>query len=392
MTTRRGLRNGNLAVLAAAQMVSVTGIVGVVTLGGILGQRLAPAPALATLPVSCQIVGMAAATIGAAWLMSRIGRGKGFAIGALLGCCGALVVVLALAAESFALLAAGAALNGVAAAFGQQYRFAAVESAPALPGPAVSLVLTGSLGGALAGPALAAWGEDWLPGLPFGGTFLAIALCYLAIAPWLARLRIDAPAQAGGREAPARPLAAIVRQRRFLAAVAGGVAGFGAMTFVMTAAPLSMHALDGHSLAASAAVIQGHVLAMYLPSLATGLLVMRFGAARMMAAGAATLAATLAFGFLGREVPHYMAAMIALGVGWNFLFIGATVLLGRTHTAAERFRVQAVNDFSVFGVSALGSLSAGAVLHFVGWHGVLTAAAAPIALAAAALALLRKER
>ena len=385
------LLNRNILTLATAQLVSVTGVVAMVTLGGILGQRLAPSPALATLPLSFQVLGTAAATVGAAWLMSRLGRAKGFAIGAMIGCAGSLVAVAALTADSFVLLVGAAAMNGFAAAFAQQYRFAAVESVPDKPAPAVAVVLTGSLGGAIAGPGLAAWGVDWVPAIPFAGAFIAIAACYVAITPALARLRIE-PSEQSEDHQTARPAAAIVRQPLFLAAVLGGVAGYGAMTFVMTAAPLSMHIVDGHTLAASAAVIQGHVLGMYLPSLATGWLVMRFGAGRMMALGTFILAATLLIGFTGREFMHYMAAMIALGVGWNFLYIGGTVLLGRSHTPSERFRAQAVNDFSVFGVSAIGSLSAGVVMHAFGWNGVLAAAAVPVALATATLAWVRPDR
>ena len=385
------LLNRNTVTLAAGQLVSVAGVIAMVTLGGILGQRLAPTPALATLPLSFQVLGTAAATIGAAWLMSKVGRARGFATGALIGCIGYLVAVAALALESFSILVAAAGLNGMATAFAQQYRFAAIESVPDKPGPAVSLVLTGSLGGAIAGPGLAAWGETWIPTIPFGGPFVVIAASYLLLVPVLLALDIK-PAEQEQESRPPRPLSSIARQPMFLAAVLGSVAGYGVMTFVMTAAPLSMHVVDGHSLAASAAAVQGHALGMYLPSLVTGFLIMRFGAGRMMALGTLVLAATLAIGFAGREFLHYMAAMIALGVGWNFLYIGGTVLLGRAHTPSERFRTQAVNDFSVFGVSALGSLSAGVVMHTFGWHGVLTAAVVPIVIAVATLAIVRPDR
>ena len=294
--------NRNILTLVAAQLVSVAGVVAMVTLGGILGQRFAPSPALATLPISFQVLGTAAATVGAAWLMSRIGRARGFAIGALIGCGGYLLAVASLATESFVMLIGAAALNGIAAAFAQQYRFAAVESVPDRPGPAVSLVLTGSLGGAIVGPGLVAWGEGWIPEIRFAGAFVAIAACYLAVVPMLARLRTESAEQPRHDHA-ARPLAAIAGQPVFLAAVVGGVAGYGAMTFVMTAAPLSMHIVDGHSLSASATVIQGHVLGMYLPSLATGILIMRFGAGRMMALGVLVLAATLAIGLGRSRVP-----------------------------------------------------------------------------------------
>ncbi len=386
------LLNRDLGMLMGAQLVGVSGTVAMVTLGGIVGQRLAPTPSLATLPLSLQIVGTAVSTVGAAWLMSRIGRPRGFAVGALLGSVGYLVAMAATGIGSFALFCFAVALVGAANAFALQYRFAAMEHAPeGRESQAISLVLVGSLGGAIVGPALAAQGEGWIEGIPFGGAFLVVAAGYAAAAGVLRRLSSREVTDDAGGESP-RPLGVVVRQPLFLVAVLGGVAGFGVMTFVMTAAPLSMHVVEGHSMTATAAVIQAHVLAMYLPSLVTGYLIGRLGIGRIMAIGAVVLALTLVAGFLGREVMHYAAAMIALGVGWNFLYIGGTALLGHAHRASERFGAQAVNEFSVFGVSACGSLGAGAVMHFAGWNGVLLAAALPIAIALATLAVVRPHR
>ena len=382
------LLNRNTSILVLAQLVSVTGVVTLVTIGGIAGQRLASSPALATLPVAFMTIGTAVSTIAAAWLMSKVGRGRGFAAGALAGCLGYLVAVAAMVQGSFALFLLAAGLVGVAAAFSQQYRFAAIESVSKdAAGPAVSLVLAGSLGGAIAGPALAAGGENWLAA-PFAGAFVVLSAAFLLLAGVLLRLRIEPPpATAIGGEA--RALKVITREPLFLLAVLGGVAGYAAMVLVMTATPVSMHVVDGHSLAESAAVVQAHVLAMYLPSLATGYLVARFGAGFVMAVGALVLALAVAAGFLGREVMHYAVAMIALGVGWNFLYVGGTVLLSLAHRPQERFQAQAVNDFSVFGVSAVGSLSAGAMMHWFGWHGVLSAALVPVVAVVVALAVVR---
>ena len=176
----------------------------------------------------------------------------------------------------------------------------------------------------------------------------------------------------------ARPLRVIARGRFFIAAVTGAAIGSGVMSLVMTAAPLAMHVVDGYSLAATTAVIQAHVLAMYFPSLISGVLIGRFGAGRVMIGGAALLGATLVAGLAGRHMLHYGLAMVALGVGWNFLYVGGTTLLARAYRPAERFRVQALNDFSIMGVSAYGclgfaSLSAGAVMQLLGWNGVLYA-------------------
>ena len=381
----------HLAILAGAQLVSVAGVVAMVTLGGIIGQRLAPSPALATLPLSFLVLGIAASTILAAWCMARIGRPRGFAVGALIGCGGYGLAALAMAWASFGLFLVAAVLVGAANAFAQQYRFAATEHAPEAPAQAVAIVLIGSLGGAVLGPALANHGVDWFADAPFAGTFAALAVAGVGAAAAVLRLDIDPFVQGVARDTP-RPLRDMTRQPLFLAAVIGGVGGFAAMNLVMTAAPLSMHAGEGHSLADTAAVVQAHVIAMYLPSLFTGHLVARFGVGSVMAAGAAILAAMLALGFMGQAVMHYAAVMIALGLGWNFLYVGGTVLLGQAHRPAERFRAQAINDFSVFGMSAAGSLSAGLMLHGFGWHGVLVAAAAPIMAAALALAVVRPDR
>ena len=387
-----GLINRDLVMLMGAQLVGVSGTIAMVTVGGIVGQRLAPTPSLATLPLSLQIVGTAVCTVGAAWLMSRIGRPRGFAIGAIMGSIGYLVAMAATGLGSFSLFCFAVALVGAANAFALQYRFAAMEHAPeGRESQAISLVLVGSLGAAIIGPALAAQGESWIEGIPFGGAFLVVALGYVVVAVVLRRLTVREATGPEEEESP-RPLAVVVRQPLFLVAVLGGVSGFGVMTFVMTAAPLSMHVVDGHSMTATAAVIQAHVLAMYLPSLVTGFLIGWLGIGRIMGIGALVLALTLVAGFLGREVMHYAAAMIALGVGWNFLFVGGTALLGLSHRPSERFRAQAVNEFSVFGVSACGSLGAGAVMHLAGWNGVLLAAALPIAITFAALAGVRPGR
>lgn len=382
--------NANIAVLALAQAASVTGSVALVTLGGIVGRDIAPNPALATLPLSMLVVGIAAATVLAAWTMARVGRARGFACGAAIGCAGALCAVAALIEGSFVLFCGAAVLVGVANAFAQQYRFAAVESVSAeSAGLAVSITLAGSLVGAVLGAQLATQGEFWLEGARFGGTFVAIAGCYLVAGVLMLRLRIPAVSTASAGAVGARPLREIARSRVFVVAIVGGAAGYGVMSFVMTAAPLAMHVVDGHSLAHTAAVIQAHALAMYAPSLATGLLMGRFGTSRVMLAGTLILCLTVAAGFAGREVLHYGLSMVALGVGWNFLYVGGTILLGSAHRPEERFRAQAANDFTVFGISAIGSLAAGAVMQLYGWNAVLGASMPAIVLAMAMLAWAR---
>ena len=378
---RSELLNRNIAILALAQAVAVTGGAALVTLGGIVGRDLAPTLALATLPVSMLTVGTALATVFAAWTMARIGRARGFACGAGVGCVGALCAIAGLLGGSFVLFCLAAALVGVANAFAQQYRFAAMESVgEKSAGMAVSITLAGSLVGAVLGPELVAQGEYWVAGERFSGTFLAVGCCYLIAVVLLLGLRSPSVSTMPSHTDDARSLREIARNRTFVVAVLGATVGFGVMAFVMTAAPLAMHVVDDHSLEHTAAVIQAHVLSMYAPSLVTGFLLARFGCRPIMSIGAALLVASLGAGLVGREVAHYSASMIALGVGWNFLFVGGTTLLGSAHRPGERFRVQAFNDFTVFSFSAAGSLGAGAVMQLYGWNTVLWASAPAIVL------------
>ena len=376
-----------------AQAASVTGTVAIVTVGGILGRGLAENPALATLPLSMLIVATALSTIVAASIMSRIGRPRGFALGAALGAAGAGCAWAATAVGSFVLFCLGSILIGCATAFSQQYRFAATESVRAAAAPtAVALVLTGSMAGAILGPSLVARGESWIAGAQFGGSFAAMAACYVLAGAVLLALR---PASSKAREesgGDVRPLRTIARSRLFIVAVVGAAMGQGVMAFMMTAAPLAMHVVDGHSLAATAAVIQAHVLAMYAPSLVAGGLITRFGAGRIMMTGAVLLGATMAAGLAGRAIMHYGLAMVALGFGWNFLYVGGTTLLAHSYRPAERFRVQGLNDFTVFGCAAVGSLSAGAVMQLLGWDAVLYASMPAIMLAMAAIVWARPDR
>jgi len=369
----------NIAILLVAQVIAITATISLVTLGGIVGRVLAPTPALSTLPLSLFVVGTAMATVPAAWSMSKIGRARGFACGAALGLVGALISMVAMTTASFSTFCIGGLCVGFAAAFSQQYRFAAAESVrEAYTAQAVSVILLGSIAGAMLGPELAVRGESWIGGAPFAGTFLGIAACYVIAGALLLMLRDNAPQTDAPKTGEIRPLSAMVGRWIFVVPVLGAAVGQGVMVFVMTAAPLAMHVADGHPLAAAAAVVQAHVLAMYIPSLFTGALIGRFGAVKVMLAGTAIFGVMVVIGFLGREVLHYGASMVALGVGWNFLFIGGTTLLAGAHRPAERFRAQAVNDFSVFGLSAIGSLSAGVVIGLFGWHAVLWASIPPV--------------
>ena len=377
----------NLSLYFLAQLIFTAGTNLIVTLGGIVGSAIAADPALATLPLSFMVVGTAAATVPVAMLMQRVGRRLGFVAGGCLAVASALLAAWALSIASFALFTFACGLIGATLAFSAQLRFAAAESvASGRAGTAVSIILLGSIGGAFLGAELAMRSPGWTPSTPYLGALLGLAACYAAATVLLACSRNVEAETASGATGEGRPLIAIVRQRAFLIAVLAGVVGQGAMVFIMTATPIAMHVQDGHGLEATARVIQAHVIAMYLPSLASAFLVSRFGPAKLMIVGTLAMAATVAIGLAGRDVMHYWWALVILGVGWNFLFVGGTTALVATYRPAERFRAQAVNDFSVFGAAALASLSAGALLHAFSWAAVLLSALPALGLMLCALA------
>ena len=370
--SKHRVHSRNLVILIACQLISTTGSIVVVTLGGIIGATLADNPAYATFPVSVMVLSVAIVAIPATMLMRRVGRKAGFASATLTAIGAMLLAAWSLQQESFFWFVVAAGLLGINMAFTQQYRYAAAESVDtAHVGRAISMVLLGAIGGAIIGPELVIRGHDWIADAPYAGSLLAAAALYViqfVLFMMLEPLRIET--EADGTET-SRPLIAIVRQPLFLVAVLGGTVAYGVMTLIMTATPLSMHVNDGFSIADTASVIRGHVLGMYAPSLISGYLLDRFGAARVMTAGAFALLLSVAIASIDRTFMHYWMALTILGVGWNFLYVGGTTMLTLTYSASERFKAQAVNEFSVFGTSAAASLMAGTVIHLYGWTSLI---------------------
>jgi predicted MFS family arabinose efflux permease len=358
----------NLSLLVICQLISTSGSIVMVMLGGIIGSNLSANKAFATLPLSMMIVAVAATTIPATMLMRKIGRRKGFALASMSSVVALGIAIVALKESSFPIFIVAVMIFGINMAFTQQYRYFAAESVETKYVPrAISLVLVGSIGAAFVGKELATRGQFWIADIQFGGTMIVLAgmfiiqaLLFFAMAP--AREHDESAMQQSER-----PLGDIIRQPVFVVAVLGATAGFGLMTLVMTATPLSMHVNDGYTLEQTASVIQAHVLGMYVPSLVAGFLIERVGVTRMMFVGALGLLATSVVGLQGHTALHYWWALVLLGVGWNFLYVGGTTMLTYTYSMAERFRAQAVNEFLVFGTSATASLLAGTVMHFYGW-------------------------
>lgn len=358
----------NLYVLVSCQLISATSTISLVTLGGIIGASMTGNRALVTLPLSLMVVAVAATAIPASMLMRRIGRRNGFMLSSAIASVGMFFGVVALQQSSFLLFCMASMMLGVNTAFTQQYRYAAAESvAPEFVARAISFVLLGSIGGAFLGKELATRGQDWITGIPYAGTFVALSALFVVQALLLSALREPSAHAEHTVEQSDRPLREIVLQPVFLSAVFGGVVAYGIMTLIMTATPLSMHLTDGFSIEETSSVIRAHVLAMYVPSLAAGFLIDRVGVTRLMIVGAFGLLATSLIGLQGQSLLHYWWALVLLGVGWNFMYVGGTTLLTYTYSMAERFRAQAVNEFLVFGMSATASLFAGTVMFYFGW-------------------------
>ena len=277
-------------------------------------------------------------------------------------------------------------------AFTQQYRYAAAESVESsFIGRAISMVLLGAIGGAIIGPELIIRGQYWIVGAPYAGSLVAAGLLYVVqffLFLMLGPLHVE---YEGQKQAKQRPLSVVVKQPVFIVAVLGGTVAYGVMSFIMTATPISMHVNHGFSIVDTASVIRSHVLGMYAPSLISGYLLDRFGTIKVMGAGAVFLFAAVLIGVYDQSYLHYWLALIVLGIGWNFLYVGGTTMLTHTYATSERFKAQAVNEFSVFGTSALASLLAGTVIYLYGWTTLVLLPLPVLLLVLLALYSIRKD-
>lgn len=398
----RGLnRNVPLLALAAALTISVGTLIAATA--ALVGNNLATDKSLATLPVAMMFVATMCTSIPAGMLMQRIGRKAAFLWSSLAGIAGAALAAFAIVQHVFWLFVLGTIFIGVYTGFSNFYRFAAADT---VDGPdkarAVSLVMVGGIVAAIVGPNLARVTRTSIEDAEFAGAYLVAAGLYVLVAFALACLQLgENPSGARSRDATrgdetaARPLATIIRQPKYLIALICGLFGYCVMIFVMTATPLAMQGHDFH-FDATSSVIQWHVVAMFAPSFVTGTLIGRLGIARVMGIGAVSGLACLGINMAGATYGHYLAALVLLGVSWNFLFVGSTTLLTETCTPAEKNKAQAFNDFVVFTAVALASLSAGALHNRYGWElinaGVMPLLVVALAGASWLLVLDRKAR
>ena len=377
--------------LSATQALCMSGSFLFFLLGGIIGSHLTPTPALATLPVSVMIAGLAASVVPAGLLIHRFGRRTLFVGSALQAAAGCILAGYAISTQRFWLFCAAAFLLGSNNAVVMQYRFAATEYVEAgHASRAIAVVMCGALAAAWLGPELAVRTADLVPSARHAGSFYSATGLYLVAALLLSRIGAAAPSSAVDA-APPRPLREIAAQPVFQVAVLAALASYTVMSFIMTATPISMHIVDGHDEVATARVIQVHLLGMYLPSLGSGWIIAKFGDRPVIVAGTLLMTVCVAVAvYAGHGVAHYGWALGVLGLGWNLLFIAATTLLTKTYTRGERVQAQTLNDFLVFGAQATASLLAGVAVTTIGWER-LNLATLPL-LAAVLLATLAISR
>ena len=376
----------NVGLLAACQAMLFTNNSTLIAINGLAGLALAPSATLATLPVTCWVVGGALATMPASQYMRKVGRQSGLMRGAAIGIVGALICAAAVWQASFWLLCFGALVFGTFNSFGQYYRFVAAEVAPMeFRATAVSLVLAGGLVGGILGPSLSRVTIDLIEP-KFTGAYLALIAFVLVTIAILSRIRVP-NLSAAEQASSGRPLSEIARQPKYIVAVLAGAISYGVMNFLMTSTPIAMRGC-GHPYGDAAFVISSHVVAMFAPSFLTGPLIRRAGVIPVMLAGAVLNVASIAMALSGLAVANFWWSMVLLGVGWNFLYIGATTLLTETYRPEERAKAQGANETAIFAMMALSSFSSGMIVTNAGWEKVNYAAMPLIAVVVAALVFL----
>jgi MFS family permease len=378
--------NRNLWLLAILQGLFLTNNVTFIAINGLVGLALAPYGWMATLPVMGYVVGGALFTGPVAWAQGRFGRKGSFALGLVVALVSALLCAFAAYTRNFWLLCAATVLAGYYSANGQLYRFASAEiAAPAAREKAISLVMAGGLIGAVVGPNLAARTRD-LAGVPFAGAYIALAVVAVLAMLLLSAMRFP-PAAVKAHASTGRAMGHILRQPVFIVAAGGGALCYGVMNLLMAATPLAMQQC-GLPFADAAFVLEWHVIGMFAPGFFTGHLIKRFGALPVMGAGVALNLVCVAVALSGVDLQHFAVALFLLGMGWNFLFTGATTLSLSSYAAEEKDRAQAAMNFLLFAVMAVSSFSSGVLVTTQGWSLLNLGALAPLALIAAGLSWL----
>jgi len=355
----------DIFLLACCQALLLVNNAALIAMNGLVGYALAPTKSLATLGVTTFVLSSAVAAMPASLWMAKVGRRRGFMMGSLVAIGGTAICASALALSSFALFCLGTAVIGIYTAFGLQYRFAAAEvAAPEFKAKAISLVLAGGIAGGFLGPETSRWGRE-LFATPFLGSFLIMSAFALVAFGVQSRVRVPKPAIASGGSA--RPLAQIAGQPVFVVAALAAALGYGVMNLLMTATPLAM-SFCSHPYAAAAFVIEWHVVGMYAPGFFTGSLIQRYGASRVILVGTVLVSACIGVAIAGNDIAHFWGALVLLGVGWNLMYTGGTTLLTEAYSAHDKAKTQGLNDFIVFTVMGVSSISSGALVDAAGWE------------------------
>ena len=359
--------NKNLFVLLISQVFSFTAAPVTVFLSGIIGSQISPIKSLATLPMSISIIGIAIGSIIASKLMSLIGRKNGFIIASIGNSIFSILAAYSIFIQNFFLFCFANLLIGIGMAFTHQYRFAAAESVDKSIAPkAISILLFGGIISAFLGPSLANYTKDLISENLYVGSYLSLA--FLTFIPSILFLFYESKSKIEtSLEYVGRGYLELLSQPKFLQALIASAFGYAIMTFLMTATPISMHVMENFSLSKTSFVIQFHVASMFLPSLITGHLIKKFGHSNIIYVGLVFYSITIIASFFEQTFFNYMFALIFLGLGWNFLFISGTSLLTLAYREEEKFKAQGLNDFIVYSVHALGSLSAGIFLTLTNW-------------------------
>ena len=362
----------NVWLLTLIQALAMSAGTMLVLAGGVLGAQLTPDPQWSTLPLAMSIVGTACGVVPITRLMQHFGRKPVFIVATILGALISLMAAVSITHSSFWGLVICAFLLGMVMSAIQQIRFAAMESVSVeLIPKAASTVLLGGLVAAILGPELVTFGQVFIDHVFVGGFYLTaflLMLCSLLFT-WIDNTHVATIKSAE----TSRKLSVIASQPVFILAVSASVVGYALMSFIMTATPVHMHVHEAYSLQDTKWVIQSHIFAMFFPSLFSGWLISKLGTSKIISLGLCAYVATILIALTGSEWLNYWSALVLLGIGWNFLFVGGTVLLARSYQPSERFKVQGLNEFLVFGCQATAALSAGVFLNLIGWRGLLFA-------------------
>ncbi len=359
----------NVLILAACQTLYMSGTSLMITTSPLIGQLLADDKGMATLPLAVHHAGVMAATMPASQLMRAIGRRNGFMFATLFGMAGATIAGFAIINAWFWVFSLGVFIVGWFNGFAVFYRFAAADaSAPEFRAKAISWVLTGGLFAAILGPELAKYTVDLLSPIMYAGSYFALIGLYILTMLLVSQVKIP-PLTAEEKATRGRPLLKILAQPKCFVAIATAVVAYGVMGLLMTSTSLAMMA-SGFDFNASATVTQMHIVGMFAPSFFTGNLIRRFGVMRIVLAGILISIVCVTVDLAGIHFLNFGIGLLLLGVGWNFMFIGATTMLTDTYDISERAKIQGFNDFLIFATIATAAISSGNLLHYFGWRTV----------------------